>query len=219
MKTSSVKPRCKIPFAVLRILSWTVLKVGFCFKIKGQQHLKETDGKGPLILAGNHTGLLDSLIVLAAFPRQFYFLMHETVFTWAFVGKLVGWGNIVPLNPEQPKASLAKTLALLKAGTPICIFPEGKLSRDGEMNPFSDGVAFLQQKSNAAILPFCIIGGFRAWREGTRWPKFTPVTLVFGAPIYPGVLPNHHKRAEITGLLKARIQALQVQHVRQITRY
>lgn len=200
-----MKSPFEIPYPILRGLSWTLTKIGFSLKVQGQEHLEASTG--PVILAGNHTGLLDTLVLMASCPRPFHFLMHEKVFDWAFVGKLVRYGNILVLNPEKPKAALSEAISVLKSGASVCIFPEGKLSADGQLNEFQEGAAFLQHQSQAVILPFAIEGGFEAWPHGQPWPKFLPISIAFGAPI---VVDKHRSRSETTQLLKTTVSNLLV---------
>lgn len=175
--------RFQIPVIFLRLLSLTLLKIFYRFEIQGLEHLKTQ--KAGFILAGNHTGYLDSLLIYAALNRDFFFLMKEEVFSWRIVGQWVRHGNIIPLYEGKEKRMLVETLRLLKAGHPLCVFPEGRLTETGEINPFQEGVAFLQEKSQVPILPFAIQGGFEAWAYGQPWPnlKRGSLRLVIGPAI------------------------------------
>ena len=193
--------QAKIPLPLLKIISLLVLKTGFSFEIHGHRQLPA----GPIILAGNHTGYLDSLVLLASVDRPFQFLMSDTVFTWGLIGKLVRYGNILPLNSDSPRHSLRQALKALKEGTSLCIFPEGKLSTNGDIGCFNEGVAYLQQKCGASIVPFAICGGFEAWPYGQKWPCFRKIIIRFGAPIEH---THGFSRPEVTQILKNRISTL-----------
>jgi 1-acyl-sn-glycerol-3-phosphate acyltransferase len=176
------KSSFELPFGFLRLLAWCILRPWFRFKIRGGEHLAGCSG--PRILAGNHTGYLDSPALLAACPRYFQFLMTEEVFGWGLLGKLVRYGNIIPLYTGREKRGLVEALRVLEEGGTVCIFPEGKLTQDGHLNPFNEGVAFLQQKSGVPIVPFWIEGGFDAWPQTRAFPKFQQrVVLQFGQPL------------------------------------
>lgn len=158
-----------------------------------------------MILAGNHTGYLDSLVVLAAVSRPFHFLMTHNVFGWHWVGRLVPYGNIIPIQPGREKRSLVETMQRLKRGGAICIFPEGRLTPDGQLLEFNPGVAYLQEKSARPIIPFAICGGYEAWPEGRPFPRFIKIALVFGEPIMPGTFQD---REQVTQAVKSRIANL-----------
>ena len=198
-----MKSTFEIPNILLHFFSQCLMKVGFAFEVHGIEHLKQI--QGPVILAGNHTGLLDSFIVLAAYNKPFRFLMDKKVLGWGIIGKLVRYGNILPLKPKQPKDSLRIAIQSLQHGTSICIFPEGKLSVDGQLGQFQEGVAFLQEKSGVTILPFAISGGSEAWPYGQRLPRLRPVQLRFGEPI---PCDTTRERSEVTILLKSSISKM-----------
>lgn len=206
------KSRFEIPLPVLRLISRILLRLFFSFEVEGLHHLRDRPARSSrspssqgYILAGNHTGYLDSLMIYAACNRRFQFLMTEEVFSWGIIGKLVRYGNILPLYKGQERRTLVESLRLLKQGQSLCVFPEGRLTLSGEMSPFQDGVAFLQEKSGVPIIPFAIQGGFEAWAYGRPWPTFRKVRLIIGPALEfePGQ-PRQH----ITNRLSRRIQAL-----------
>jgi 1-acyl-sn-glycerol-3-phosphate acyltransferase len=197
------KSRFEVPFAMLRLLANVVMKLAFRLETRGV--LQWQNQPGGVILAGNHTGYLDSLALLSACARPFYFLMRHEVFDWHWVGPLVPYGNIIPLYGGRERRALVETVRYLQKGGSICIFPEGKLSADGEMAEFNPGVAFLQQKSGRPIVPFAICGGYDAWAEGRPFPHFRSVQVVFGEPILPDASMD---RAAIVELVQQRVQAL-----------
>jgi 1-acyl-sn-glycerol-3-phosphate acyltransferase len=199
------KSRFQIPVILLRMLSLTLLKIFYRFEIHGLEHLKNQ--KGGFILAGNHAGYLDSLLIYATLNRDFSFLMKEEVFSWKMVGQWVRYGNIIPLYEGKEKRMLVTVLQLLKAGHPLCIFPEGRLTETGELNPFQEGVAFLQEKSQVPILPFAIQGGFEAWAYGQPWPnlKRGSLRLVIG-PAIP--FEAQQSRQNITEHLYQKVNSL-----------
>jgi 1-acyl-sn-glycerol-3-phosphate acyltransferase len=197
------KSRFEVPFALLRLLANIIMKLAFRLETRGA--LQWQNQPGGVILAGNHTGYLDSLALLAACARPFYFLMRHEVFDWDWVGPLVPYGNIIPLYGGRERRGLVETVRYLRNGGAVCIFPEGKLSADGGMAEFNPGVAYLQEKSGRPIVPFAICGGYDAWAEGRPFPRFRPIAVVFGEPI----LPNESvDRNMLTRLIQQRVQAL-----------
>jgi len=179
------------------------MKPFFQLEIKGREHFENLSE--PVLFAGNHTGYLDSLIVATAINRPFTFLMSEEVFDWDSVGKWVRYGNILPLNMNKPLACFRTTIDKLKEGHSMCIFPEGKLTQNGQLNAFNSGVAFLQEKSKVPVIPFAIRGGFDAWALNTPGPRLVKIVIEFGAPILPQA--DAH-RDDVTALIQSRVQSL-----------
>ncbi len=203
MKAAIRFPFCELPFPFLKLLSWCIVKPFFSFEARGLHHLQRING--PVILAGNHTGFLDAPMLLAAANRYFHFIMTEEVLDWGLLGYVVRFGNIIPLYKGKEKRALAEVVRKLKNGATVCIFPEGKLTQDGNLNPFNEGAAFLQEKSGAPIIPFTIYGGFEAWPQVRQWPVFRKIILQFGEPIESNV---HQDRKRITEILKSKIQTM-----------
>lgn len=193
----------EIPYPLLRLIAWSVLKPFFRFEIRGLEHLEHIQGR--VILAGNHTGMLDSLTIAAACRRYFRFLMTEEVFGWGLIGKLVPYANIIPLYKGREKQALLRAIQELRQEGAICIFPEGKLTENGQLNPFNEGVALLHQKGRAPIVPFAIHGGFSAWPVGRRLPSFRKVILEFAPPILPDEITH---RAVLTRTLQNQVNAM-----------
>lgn len=197
------KSRFEAPYVLLRLISKTLLGLFFPLTVQGLGHLNGQ--QSGFILAGNHAGYLDSLILFAACPRYFCFLMTEAVFSWPWVGGLVRYGNIIPLYKGREKRALVEAVQSLREGYPVCIFPEGGLTRTGELAPFNEGVAFLREKSGVPVLPFAIQGGFEAWPYGRRWPRFRKLTLVIGPPL---PVRSGVSRADVTRQLEAEVRRL-----------
>lgn len=168
---------------VLKLYLW----LNFGFEVRGTEHLtRQLLQQGGLILAGNHTGLLDVPVVVAAFKYPFTFLVREEVLEWERVGWLVKHGNTLTLWKDQQKKVLAEVVERLSAGERFAIFPEGQLSRDGTVGPFLDGVGYLSAKTNTPILPFVIHGGYDAWPENAPKPRRgAKIVLEFLPPLLP----------------------------------
>ncbi len=168
-------------YYVLRLLFKPIMYLFFQLKIKGREHLKH---KGSLILAGNHTGWLDGFIVGTASKRNLEFMVTYKVLSWPIINHVARALAFIPVFDGQGKNALKEAIDDLKCGKAICIFPEGKLSEDGNIGKFNRGVARLQTKSQAPIIPFAIHGGFEAWSYHHKLPKFHKIMIEFGEPIY-----------------------------------
>ena len=185
------------------------LKLRFRFRVEGLEHAHAAwqSGHG-VLLAGNHTGLLDTLLVSVAFPKPVTFLMREEVVTWKGVGSIVKRANVLVLWRDQMTKQLRNCMERLQAGEHMVIFPEGELTQTGELNAFNEGVGLLWHKGNAVLLPFAIHGGYHAWKEGEWHATGVDICLQFLPPIPPG---DKSQRAALPEQLRQQIQeALQV---------
>jgi 1-acyl-sn-glycerol-3-phosphate acyltransferase len=140
---------------------------------------------GKAILAGNHSGFLDTLILVAASTRPIRFLAAAEVFQWPVIGLILRLAKVIPLTPGRGTSGLNAALDKLNDGELLCIFPEGKLTVDGLVGKFRKGVCYLHQHSEAPIIPFSLHGGFQAWGWGKPFPTlFSPISVKFSAPLY-----------------------------------
>ena len=203
-----MKQRFELPQGFWRIVTRGFMGL-FRFEVRGLEHLQRYE-TGAVILAGNHTGMMDTPMVMSAVTRRFRFLMSEKVFGWGIIGKLVPYANIIALHEGREKSALLRVIHDLRAGGGVCIFPEGRLTRDGELQDFHQGVAFIQEKSGAPIIPFAIHGGYDTWREGQRFPNYgRKVILQFGPAMQ--VPAGSVDRAALTQAVKERIAGLVAQ--------
>jgi acyl-[acyl-carrier-protein]-phospholipid O-acyltransferase / long-chain-fatty-acid--[acyl-carrier-protein] ligase len=184
----------------------TLMRLFFGLTIEGKEHLKPFRGK-PFILAGTHTGWLDIPALLSATRKHaLTFMVAEEVFSYPLVGKIVEFGNTLPIAKNKELSTLKSLVKCLNEGIPIAIFPEGKLSETGEIDKFQAGAGFLQRKTKNTILPFAISGGFQAWAYNKRFPSlFKKIILTFGEPI---LFEAGRSDDETIALLRTTVEAL-----------
>lgn len=183
---------------LLRPVAVVLMKMWCSIEVEGEENL---EGHEEILLAGNHTGLLDALIVSVACNRPVNFIMTNEVFSWPIAGKIVQFFNVIPVIPGKGSQALDEGIDLLKEGKILCIFPEGRCTEDGSLNRFHRGVGRIQSRSNAPLVPFVITGGKEAWPIAGL-PKPHKVVIRIGQPLECFGL----KEKEIVDLLKDRIQ-------------
>lgn len=132
------------------------------FKVEGQENFKLLKGRQYIIIA-NHRNYLDPFLVCASVPF-FHFL--KTSFRYMTKPRYIKAFPFIPLFGAYPiytklgsiEKSLAFTEELIKKGKNLLIFPEGKLSLDGNPAPARPGIAYLSRKYNLPIIPLAIKG-------------------------------------------------------------
>ncbi|MBR2068244.1 MAG: MFS transporter [Candidatus Gastranaerophilales bacterium] len=168
-------------YFVLRITIGQIFKFCFKYKFEGTDNIPQ-DGK--VILAGNHTGHLDPLILQMATKRKPWFITGPAAFKVPVIRHLLKWFNVIPLQFGKGVEALDSAVIKLNKGEPVIIFPEGKFTNDGNLEKFHKGVALLAKKTSAPIVPFAIKGGFEAWGKLRKNPKlFSTIVIQFAQPI------------------------------------
>lgn len=154
---------------------------GFKYKVEGLEHLPK---EGKVILAGNHTGHLDPLIIQMATNRQLWFITGTPAFRMPVIKHFLKYFNVIPIIPKKGMEALEIGVQKLKANEAVVIFPEGKFTVDGNINKFNRGVSVMAREAHAEIIPFAIHGGFETWGLTRYVPKFfNTLTIQFGQAI------------------------------------
>lgn len=154
---------------------------GFKYKVEGLEYLPK---EGKVILAGNHTGHLDPLIIQMATNRQLWFITGTPAFRMPVIKHFLKYFNVIPIIPKKGMEALEIGVQKLKANEAVVIFPEGKFTEDGNINKFNRGVSVMAKEAHAEIIPFAIHGGFETWGLTRYVPKFfNTLTIQFGQAI------------------------------------
>jgi 1-acyl-sn-glycerol-3-phosphate acyltransferase len=142
--------------------------------------------KGSAILAANHTSFYDPPLLSISTPYEVYFLARKTLFDVPLFGRLIHRLNARPVSGKAQDVSVFKAMVkLMKEGKKMIIFPEGKRSVNGQLQPLKPGIALLISRSQAAVVPAYLHGTFNIWPPKKKLPKlFGKTACVFGQPLY-----------------------------------
>ncbi len=154
-------------YKIVRPLIAFFMKLVYRPQIKG---LENVFNEGPLILAGNHTNNLDSLLLMSSLKRPIHFLGKHTLFK-GLLGPFMKAMHIIPVNRTAPKNLEARLLAgeTLNSGQIIGIFPEGTINRtDDLIMSFKMGAVYLAQKAAVPIVPFVITGSYKPFHKNIK---------------------------------------------------
>lgn len=126
-----------------------------------QRGIERIDPQRPYVFMGNHTSIADPLAVALAIPQPFHFVFKKElaripVFGWALLA--LGQIMVDRENTEQARASLAATLSQRSGNNSIIIFPEGWVSKDGQLLPLKKGGFHLAIQAGLPIVPVRIEG-------------------------------------------------------------
>jgi 1-acyl-sn-glycerol-3-phosphate acyltransferase len=190
-----------IPPFILQSLVWVptqiILSVFTNFKVTGIENIKNL--KGPLIFAPNHSSEWDPILVPAAltmfnrFIPIFYTAAEDKAFknsvTFGWRAHIYGgkffnvWGAYPVYSGHRDYAfALSNHVQILQDGGSLCIFPEGYLSRDGNIGKAHGGVGYLSHRTGIPIVPVTISGVFKSNTKGFLRQKYQ-FKLNFGKPI------------------------------------
>jgi len=155
---------------------------------------------------------------MAASPRPLRFIMDHRIFAVPVLGWLFRLAKAIPIAPERenPRAYAAAFDAadrVLADGDLLCIFPEGSITRDGQLQPFQGGVMKILKRRAVPVVPvalhnlwgsfFSRIEGGTAMVRPLRRGLFSRVGLVAGPALAPDGLSPEGLHAQVAALLAA----------------
>lgn len=159
---------------MLRYLLRILLRLLFKAKVIG---FKEMRFDGPTIVLPNHVSFLDAVFLYAYLPSTICYVINTDIAEkLRFYLQFINHIKIDPLNPY----SLKKILAVLKAGKPLVIFPEGRITRTGSLMKIYSGIGFIAFRTNAAIYPVIF--------SGLEYSKFSRIQDKVRSKWFPEVL-------------------------------
>ena len=200
---------------VLFFTNRTIMRTLFRVEARGLDRLPEN---AQFVFAPNHTSYLDppalaSVFSNARLARTYWggwsVIVTRNAFT-RFIGRLA---NAVPIDPERGAiSSLAFGAVLLKRKVSIVWFPEGGLSRTGELQPFKPGIGIVLARFPVPVVPVFISGTHDALPVGAILPRLKKVRVIFGDPLDPRELERtgvgKEPNERIVNALRKRVAAL-----------
>jgi long-chain acyl-CoA synthetase len=180
-----------------RLISETIPRLAFSLStaiwrpvIIGREHLNAV---GPAIFYANHESYLDILWLLHALPpsiRDNTFTIGKDAYVRSpFLRPFVTKAFIAAGRGADIMQTLSLSIAVIKKGHNLIIFPEGARTRSGRINPFKPGIGMLVKETEASIVPVKIKGTYAIWPPG-KFPKFLGArtgrpSLTFGQKLSP----------------------------------
>lgn len=159
---------------------WVSLRLKNKITFRGLQNMPKTGG---VIVASNHASYIDPPAVGACTyrTRMTHFMARDTLFKKGFMHWFLHKVGVIPLDREKGDIkAMKKSIALLKDGASVALFPEGTRSENGELQPAKPGIGFLVSKGQAPVVPVYVHGAYDAWSKNSDGWERKPVTVIFG---------------------------------------
>ena len=150
-----------VPEFFLRFLAWIYIHIMYRLDVQGVED--NVPDEGPALLVCNHVSYMDALLLSSAIPRPIRFVMYYKIFntplaSWAFKA-----GRAIPIAGKHEDAELMQRAfnevnKALAEGELVCIFPEGRLTTDGEIGTFKTGMQHILETRPVPVVPMAIRG-------------------------------------------------------------
>jgi len=145
----------KIPESLLRFIIARLFAARYRMKVLGFENLPHSGG---ILLLGNHISWVDWALVQIASPRPLNFVIESGYYERWYLKGLLNLFGAIPISGGGSAASLETIKGLLKEGKAVCLFPEGTISRTGQLSEFKRGYQKAIEGTNAKIVPFYLHG-------------------------------------------------------------
>src|SRR5438094_5166763 len=183
-----------LPDSLLRLMLWIATHTLYRLDVEGRENVP---ARGGALLTPNHVSMADAVLLIASIDRPIRFLMFRGSYEHPVVKPFAKIMGVIPIASDQGPREMIHSLRLatdaLKNGEIVCIFPEGQMTRIGQMLPFRRGMERIIKGVDVPIIPvnldgvwgsiFSFAGGKFLWKFPRQIPY--PVRVTFGKPLPP----------------------------------
>jgi 1-acyl-sn-glycerol-3-phosphate acyltransferase len=148
-----------VPEFLLRFVCWLLVHTLYRLQKRGDQFPES----GAALIVCNHVSFVDALVISAACRRPIRFIMENAIFRAPIIRTLATGMKAIPITSAKEDAVVYErafelAAAALRDGELLCIFPEGRLTADGEIAAFRPGFARILAANAVPVIPIAIVG-------------------------------------------------------------
>lgn len=201
-----------VPEFVMRFFIWIITHT--IYRVH-HVNLDRIPDEGPAVLVCNHVSYMDGLILGGACRRPIRFVMFEPIFRIPVLKFIFKTGKAIPIASRRENEAVylnafEEIAKALDEGELVCLFPEGKLTTDGEIDEFKPGIEKIIKRNPVPVIPLALCGlwgSFFSHKGGkalTRWPKrfWSKVEIRTGEPVPPEAVSAEDLRRRVLDLRK-----------------
>jgi 1-acyl-sn-glycerol-3-phosphate acyltransferase len=149
-----------VPEFLMRFVSWIIVSLLYRIRIDGADNVPD---EGPALLVCNHVSFMDPLIVNACLRRPPRFVMYYKIFNIPVLRFIFRTAKAIPIAGRKENAELLERAfdevdRALADGELVCIFPEGGITRDGEIASFRPGTEQILARRPVPVVPIALRG-------------------------------------------------------------
>jgi len=167
-----------------------VARLLYRVRTSGREHFP---AQGGVVLVANHLSYVDVVALQLACPRPLRYLAYRgpttpTWFDWVF-----RQAGVITVSDQNPYEGVRRAIQAVSAGEVVCLFPEGRISRTGQLMEIKRGFELIARRAQVPVVPaavdglwgsiFSFAGNRYVWKSPRLMP--TPVFVAFGAPLAP----------------------------------
>jgi acyl-[acyl-carrier-protein]-phospholipid O-acyltransferase/long-chain-fatty-acid--[acyl-carrier-protein] ligase len=172
-----------VPESVIHTFLRWILRLLYRVEVRGEENYGKAGARRVII--ANHTSFLDAALLTAFLPERPTFAINTEIARRWWLRPFLWMAKVYPLDPTKPMAIKILT-ELARSGTPVVIFPEGRLTVTGALMKVYEGPGLIADKADADLIPVQIDGAthtpFSRLKGKVRQRWFTKITLTILPP-------------------------------------
>ncbi len=181
-----------LPSASVRCFVWLLSHTIYRVRVVGRE--ENLPQKGGALLVANHVSWIDGVLLILHSPRPIRMVIFaEYIQKWWWLRVLTKDAGAIPIMPGKRSVveSIRTARQAVRDGELVCIFPEGSITRTGEMDEFRPGFLSILKRTGAPVIPIYLgglWGSIFSYERGKlfwKWPRQWPyrVSITFGRPM------------------------------------
>jgi 1-acyl-sn-glycerol-3-phosphate acyltransferase len=198
-----------VPEFLMRFLVWLLIHTIYRVRVSGEEHIPMD---GPVIVASNHVSFVDPLILGGMIRRPVNFVMYHRIYNIPLLKFIFKTGKAIPIagraeNPEILEAAYQRMHKVLATGNVLGIFPEGRITEDGEIQPFRSGLEKVVAEQPVPVVPVALCnlwGSLFSRRDPLHkrrpYKLWAHIEMRVGMPIPPQEVTVERLEAEVRRL-------------------
>ncbi|WP_394239181.1 MFS transporter [Pseudomonas anguilliseptica] len=196
-----------VPEFSMRFMIWLLSHSMYRVEHKGLEAIPD---EGAAVLVCNHVSFVDALLIGGAVRRPVRFVMYYKIYNLPVLNFIFRTAGTVPIAGRNEDlliydAAFKKIAEYLRNGEVVCIFPEGKLTTDGELNEFKNGIERIVEANPVPVIPMALQGLWGSFfsrdpHKGLFKRLWSRITLVAGTPVAPELAKRELLQAQVAEL-------------------
>jgi 1-acyl-sn-glycerol-3-phosphate acyltransferase len=149
-----------VPEFLLRFIDWVLINTLYRIRTQGLENIPD---EGAVLIVCNHVSFLDPLVIMGCVRRPVRFVTYYKIFEIPFLNFVFRAAKAIPIAGAKEDAGIMQRAfeevdKELAAGNIVCIFPEGGITRDGEIQGFRPGVEKILTRRPVPVVPMALRG-------------------------------------------------------------
>lgn len=159
-----------------------LLCIGVPLRVRGLENLPA----GPCVAVSNHASYVDGIVLTAALPARFTFVVQDGAADWPYLGLVLRRMGASFVNRSNAREGALQTRTLIRRvqeGESLAIFAEGTFESEAGLLSFKKGAFLIAARAGVAVAPVGIRGTRRFFGGDRRLPRWSPISIEVAPPI------------------------------------